>query len=135
LTHIGYYDPIYASNTITTNRYWCHQCKVWKLEKETRTSYCCTDEDGNQDCSDWAILCLSCDNVVWNQDPHEDSSYKRKQKKTNNAMIIFVGDVNLEKNRELIKSIGMRTRTVPRKNKLCEKNSKEQQRVAHVVLR
>jgi hypothetical protein len=124
LTHIGYYDSRYVSNN--TNKYWCDVCKIWKLddEKETRTSYCCIDENGNQGCSDWGILCLHCDNIVWNHDAHEDSSYKRKQKITNNAMLIFIGDVYLEKNRELIKSIGMRTRTIQKKKKnFREKNS------------
>ncbi len=112
-SHVGYCDTKTESTKIS--RYWCKTCKDWKLDSGSKTSYCCVDEDGLQACSDWAILCLKCNAVIWTQDAHEDPCYKRKQTMLNNAILIFCGNPYSEKNRALIKSTGMRTRTFRRK--------------------
>lgn len=118
LTHISYYNKECEQSTKKT-KYWCNQCRTWKLDEstETRTHYCCEDEYGGQGCPDFAIMCVTCDNVIWNQDANDDSDYKRKQIISNNAMLIFSGDVYAEKNKQLIKSIGMRQRSVNKKKK------------------
>jgi hypothetical protein len=112
-SHAGYCDTKIETKKIS--RYWCETCKEWKAESESKMDYCCTDEDGCQACSEWAILCLKCNAVIWTQDAHEDSSYKRKQTMLNNAILVFCGDPYSDKNRALIKSTGMRTRTFRRK--------------------
>ncbi len=118
LTHISYYDEKFEH--IFKTKYWCSLCKNWKLDensKEIKMRYCCENANGSQGCPDWDILCVQCGTIIWNQDAHDDSNYKRKQSRFNNAMLIFYGDVYLEQNKQLIKSIGMRMRTVNKKNK------------------
>jgi hypothetical protein len=118
LTHISYYNKECKHDSLKSE-YWCDECKHWKRDdsKQTKIRYCCENEYGGQGCLDWIIRCTHCGGVIWHQDAYDDSNYKRKQTITNNAMLIFRGDMYIKENKELIKSIGMKTRTVNKKKK------------------
>jgi hypothetical protein len=98
-THISYYNKEFETNTKT--KYWCDDCHEWKLDesKQTKIRYCCENEYGGQGCPDWTIICTICGHVIWHQDAHDDSNYKRKQTLANNAILIFRGDMYTKENK------------------------------------
>jgi len=72
--------------------YYCTHCREWVQERETRYSRCC--DDGS--CGDYTIYCRKCgypgdENVVWNQDAHEEpDECKRKTVNVNTNNVIAI---------------------------------------------
>lgn len=109
--HVGYVDKKYQTQELT--QYKCGKCNEWRREHETRTQYCCRNEDGSQACKEFTIFCKydhGSDNEeepIWNEDP-KDSGYKAKSFTLNNSILI-IKDNNIkdQDNRKLYKQCGL----------------------------
>ena len=132
LCHVGYVDEKSSHKEVTN--YYCSVCKAWREEDvETETVNCC------ENCGDFSVYCTKCEDPddddrlrgtrIWYQDAREDDRYRYRMRrrrsvclatyscgrKFNNSILIFIGNPFEPANKALVKSIGMRTRSVRRK--------------------
>lgn len=117
--HAGYVDKKYRTEEFT--QYKCRKCNEWRQEHETRTQYCCCNEDGSQGCREFTVFCKyghGSDNEeepIWNDDG-KDRGYKVRSFTLNNSILI-IKDNNLKSqdNRKLYKECGLTYKTVNRR--------------------
>lgn len=115
LAHLSYRDKKYKSEY--SCRYWCKKCNEWRDKLRGCTRYNCCD-DGT--CTDYTIYCNKCETdddktVLWTQDAHEYSEYKRKAfDKSNCILITNDNDLRSDKNKKLFKEYGITYRNACR---------------------